>query len=57
MIVNDFTPVNQVRLTNVAYVRLNKHGKRYEIACYRNKVNKHLTYVLSIYEIGCELEE
>eukprot|EP01035_Chromulina_nebulosa_P038825 gene38825-52443_t len=33
-----FTPVNQVRLTNVAYVRLNKHGKRFEIACYRNKV-------------------
>jgi ribosome maturation protein SDO1 len=33
-----FTPVNQVRLTNVAYVRLNKKGKRFEIACYRNKV-------------------
>lgn len=32
------TPVNQVRLTNVAYVRLNKNGKRFEIACYRNKV-------------------
>jgi ribosome maturation protein SDO1 len=32
-----FTPVNQVRLTNVAYVRLNKGGKRFEIACYRNK--------------------
>jgi ribosome maturation protein SDO1 len=31
-------PVNQVRLTNVAYVRLNKKGKRFEIACYRNKV-------------------
>ena len=35
-----FTPVNQVRLTNVAYVRLNKNGKRFEIACYRNKVYK-----------------
>lgn len=33
-----FTPVNQVRLTNVAYVRLQKKGKRFEIACYRNKV-------------------
>ena len=33
-----FTPVNQVRLTNVAYVRLTKAGKRFEIACYRNKV-------------------
>jgi ribosome maturation protein Sdo1 len=32
-----FTPVNQVRLTNVAYVRLQKGGKRFEIACYRNK--------------------
>ena len=33
-----FTPINQVRLTNVAYVRLSKKGKRFEIACYRNKV-------------------
>lgn len=33
-----FTPVNQVRLTNVAYVRLSKKGKKFEIACYRNKV-------------------
>ena len=32
------TPVNQIRLTNVAYVRLQKGGKRFEIACYRNKV-------------------
>lgn len=32
------TPVNQQRLTNVAYVRLQKNGKRFEIACYRNKV-------------------
>lgn len=31
-------PINQVRLTNVAYVRLVKKGKRFEIACYRNKV-------------------
>lgn len=34
---NEFTPVNQVRLTNVAYIRLQKAGKRFEIACYRNK--------------------
>lgn len=33
-----FTPVNQVRLTNVAYVKLNRGGKRFELACYRNKV-------------------
>ncbi|EME27179.1 transcription factor isoform 2 [Galdieria sulphuraria] len=31
-------PVTQVRLTNVVVVRLKKHGKRFEIACYRNKV-------------------
>lgn len=27
-----------MRLTNVAVVRLTKTGKRFEIACYRNKV-------------------
>ncbi|CAM9893514.1 unnamed protein product [Heterosigma akashiwo] len=31
-------PVNQVRLTNVAVVRLQRAGKRFEIACYKNKV-------------------
>jgi ribosome maturation protein SDO1 len=31
-------PINQVRLTNVAVVRMSKGGKRFEIACYRNKV-------------------
>lgn len=31
-------PINQVRLTNVAIVRMQKGGKRFEIACYRNKV-------------------
>ena len=33
-----FTPTNQKRLTNVAVVRLRKGGKRFEIACYPNKV-------------------
>lgn len=33
-----FTPTNQIRLTNIATVRLKKGGKRFEIACYRNKV-------------------
>ncbi|XP_076646298.1 SBDS ribosome maturation factor [Halictus rubicundus] len=33
-----FTPTNQIRLTNVAVVRIKKAGKRFEIACYRNKV-------------------
>lgn len=32
-----FTPTNQIRLTNVAVVRMKKCGKRFEIACYRNK--------------------
>ncbi|KAK9841166.1 hypothetical protein WJX74_001321 [Apatococcus lobatus] len=33
-----FQPVGQKRLTNVALVRLKKKGKRFEIACYKNKV-------------------
>lgn len=33
-----FTPTNQIRLTNVAVVRARRAGKRFEIACYRNKV-------------------
>ena len=32
------TPVNQVRLTNVAVVRMNRHGLRFEVACYKNKI-------------------
>ena len=28
----------QKRLTNIAVVRIKKHGKRFEIACYKNKV-------------------
>ncbi|KAL7463157.1 hypothetical protein ACHAXS_003540 [Conticribra weissflogii] len=31
-------PVNQVRLTNVAVVRLSRGGNRFEVACYRNKI-------------------
>lgn len=33
-----FQPTGQKRLTNVAVVRLKKGGKRFEIACYPNKV-------------------
>jgi ribosome maturation protein SDO1 len=33
-----FLPINQVKLTNVAVVRCTAGGKRFEIACYRNKV-------------------
>jgi len=32
------TPTNQVRLTNVSVVRLNRLGKRFEVACYKNKI-------------------
>lgn len=56
-------PVNQVRLTNVAVVRLRHKGKRYELACYKNKVldwreglygllrEKDLDEVLQIHEV------
>lgn len=32
-------PVGQKRLTNVAIVKLQKKGKKFEIACYRNKAS------------------
>ena len=31
-------PVGQKRLTNIAVVRLRKAGRRFEVACYKNKV-------------------
>jgi len=31
-------PVSQKRLTNITIVKYRSHGKRFEIACYRNKV-------------------
>lgn len=31
-------PVTQVRLTNVAVIRLRRGGKRFEVACFKNKV-------------------
>ncbi|PJF17512.1 SBDS family rRNA metabolism protein [Paramicrosporidium saccamoebae] len=53
-----FTPVNQVKLTNVSVVRLKKGGKRFELACYKNKVQdyrnkltKDLDEVLQIHSI------
>ncbi|KIY64508.1 Shwachman-Bodian-diamond syndrome protein [Cylindrobasidium torrendii FP15055 ss-10] len=33
-------PSNQIKLTNVSIVRLKKGGKRYEVACYKNKVQE-----------------
>jgi ribosome maturation protein SDO1 len=32
-------PIGQKRLTNVAVVKLKRHGLRFEIACYKNKVS------------------
>eukprot|EP00347_Sterkiella_histriomuscorum_P002246 403368911 len=52
------TPVNQIRLTNVAVIRLKKGGKKFEIACYknkavnwRNKQESNLSEVLQIDQI------
>lgn len=36
-----FTPINQVKLTNVSVVRLKRGGRRFELACYRNKVQDY----------------
>ncbi|KAM7539784.1 hypothetical protein Aperf_G00000028038 [Anoplocephala perfoliata] len=33
-----FTPINQKRLTNISIVRIRKNGRRYELACFPNKV-------------------
>lgn len=40
-----FQPSNQIKLTNVSIVRLRKQGKRFEIACYKNKVREYRTGV------------
>lgn len=52
------TPINQVKLTNVAVVRYHPKGHKFEIACYKNKVQDwrggvetDLNEVLQIYEI------
>ncbi|KAF5338444.1 hypothetical protein D9758_012230 [Tetrapyrgos nigripes] len=38
-------PSNQIKLTNVSVVRLKKGGKRFEVACYKNKVQEYRTGV------------
>ncbi|KAF5377246.1 hypothetical protein D9615_006406 [Tricholomella constricta] len=38
-------PSNQIKLTNVSVVRLRKGGKRFEVACYKNKVQEWRTGV------------
>ncbi|KAJ2746056.1 hypothetical protein GGI20_001683 [Coemansia sp. BCRC 34301] len=40
-----FQPVTKIRLTNVSIVRLRKGGKRFEVACYKNKVTEWRTGV------------
>ncbi|KAI8458430.1 SBDS protein C-terminal domain-containing protein [Phakopsora pachyrhizi] len=35
-----FQPSNQIKLTNVSVVRLKRSGKRFEVACYKNKVRE-----------------
>jgi len=40
-------PVNQVRLTNVAIVKYKYKGKRFEIACYKNKVHNYRNHLES----------
>ncbi|TNV77250.1 hypothetical protein FGO68_gene9400 [Halteria grandinella] len=48
-------PVNQVRMTNVAYIKLKKGGKRFELACYKNKIldwrNKRETNIDEVLQI------
>ncbi|BEI85153.1 hypothetical protein CcaverHIS002_0505540 [Cutaneotrichosporon cavernicola] len=51
-------PGTHIKLTNVSIVRIKKGGKRFEIACYKNKVNefrsgveKDLSEVLQIEQI------
>lgn len=36
----DESSAEQIKLTNVSVVRLRKGGKRFEIACYKNKVRR-----------------
>lgn len=36
-----FTPSHRVKLTNVSVVRLKRGGKRFELACYKNKVTDY----------------
>ena len=36
-----FTPLNQVKLSNVSVVRYKKGGKRFELAAYKNKITDY----------------
>lgn len=54
-----FTPINQVKLTNVSVVRLKKGGKRFEIACFKNKILdwKNKLYVSPLAFLFVSLEQ
>lgn len=38
-------PANVIKLTNVSVVRYKRSGKRFEVACYKNKVREWRTGV------------
>jgi ribosome maturation protein SDO1 len=48
-------PVGQVKLTNVAIIRLKKGGSKFELACYKNKIinwrNKQETNLSEVLQI------
>ncbi|EPQ27026.1 uncharacterized protein PFL1_05310 [Pseudozyma flocculosa PF-1] len=49
-------PSNQIKLTNVSVVRLKKGGKRFEIACYKNKVREWRTGVETDFDEVVQIE-
>lgn len=48
-------PVGQVKLTNVAIIKLKKGGNKFELACYKNKIinwrNKQETNLSEVLQI------
>ena len=57
-------PVGQKRLTNICIVRLKRHGKRFEVAAYRNtviawrnKVETDIDEVLQVHTIYSNLDK
>ncbi|URE02067.1 Ribosome maturation protein [Musa troglodytarum] len=49
-------PIGQKRLTGIAIVRLKKHGVRFEIACYNNKLLSWRSRVLVRWSQACDSE-
>lgn len=57
-----FTPSNNISLQNIAVCRLKRSGKRFELACYKNKlgdwrsgVEKDLHNVIQVSPLPCLL--